>query len=92
MLVLFEHTEKRMVDRLKLEAGFHGIKLDDDAPQSQGEPKRASKAKGVPGDPDSYSHLSMEERQRLTEQMMGNHKAWAEVDQPLGGKEGIDKR
>jgi len=91
MLVLFEHTEKRMVDRLKLEAGFHGIKLDDDAPKSQGATS-APKAKGVPGDPDSYSHLSMEERQRLTEQMMGNHKAWVEVDQPLGGKEGIDKR
>jgi len=78
-----------MVDRLKMEGAFHGVKFDDE-PTKTAKPKQVSG--GTPGDPDSYNHLSMEERQRLTEEMMGRHKAWVEVDSPLGGKEAIDKR
>ena len=87
--MLYEHSEKRLVDRLKLEAGFHGIKLDDDSKPSTAGPKSEH---GVPGDPDSYAHLSMEERQELTDRMMGKHRAWSETNKPLGGKEAIDKR
>lgn len=92
MLVLYEHSEKRMVERLKFDAGVHGVKLKDEAPapsSSHGQTatkRETAKGKCIPGDPDSYSHLSMEERQRLTEQMMGKHKAWAEQEKPLGGK------
>ena len=50
--MLYEHSEKRLVDRLKLEAGFHGIKLDDgNSNRSTAGPKSEH---GVPGDPDSY--------------------------------------
>jgi len=91
MLVMYEHSEKRMVERLRFDAGVHGIKLDgdDDTPQARVAPKVKG---GVSGDPDSYSHLSKEERQRLTEEMMGGHKAWDQINKPLGGREGIDKR
>ena len=87
--MLYEHSEKRLVDRLKLEAGFHGIKLDGDSKRSTASPEAEH---GVPGDPDSYSHLTEQERQELTDRMMGKHRAWAETNKPLGGKEGIDKR
>ena len=92
MLVMYEHSEKRMVERLRFDAGVHGIKLDGDeqAPQQAGVAPRVKG--GVSGDPDSYSHLSKEERQRLTEEMMGGHKAWDKINKPLGGLEGIDKR
>ena len=86
---MYEHSEKRMVEKLRFDAGVHGIKLDGD----DDTPAQAPRVKGgVSGDPDSYSHLSKEERQRLTEEMMGGHKAWDQINQPLGGKEGIDKR
>ena len=96
MLTMYEHSEKRLIERLRLDAGVHGIQLKDEgpAPAQQGvAPKGpAQKGKCIPGDPDSYKHLSMEERQRMTDEMMGRHKAWSEVHQPLGGKDPIDKR
>lgn len=78
-----------MVDRLKLEAGFHGIKIDDEP--KGGTPSKPP-GKCISGDPDSYSHLSMEERKRMTERMMGKHKFWDSNDAPMGGKNAIDKR
>ena len=95
MLVMYEHSEKRLVERLRFDAGVHGIKLDDTEEDSPSQPRSTpsvkQKGKCIPGDPDSYSHLSEEERQRLTESMMGNHKAWAENETPLGGKKPIVK-
>ena len=85
--MLYEHSEKRLVDRLRMEAGFHGIKID--APKTQS--ARAG-AKCVSGDPDSYNHLSDEERKKLTKKMMGMHKFWDSNDAPMGGKNAIDKR
>jgi len=78
LFVLYEHTEKRLVDRLKLEAGFHGIKIE--TPKSFGR----STGKCVSGDPDSYNHLSDEERKELTRKMMGKHKFWNSNDNPMG--------
>uniref|UniRef100_A0A6M3KPU3 Uncharacterized protein n=1 Tax=viral metagenome TaxID=1070528 RepID=A0A6M3KPU3_9ZZZZ len=96
MLVMYEHSEKRLIERLKFDAGVHGIKLKDDPaqPRARDTGSKAvvtTKGKCIPGDPDSYSHLSMEERRRLTDDMMGRHKAWSEVHKPLGGKDPIDK-
>jgi len=91
---MYEHSEKRIVEQFKLTASLHGYSIEGNVAET---PKRSSEGApvikgGVSGDPDSFSHLSMEERQRLTEEMMGRHKAWVEVDSPLGGKEAIDKR
>ena len=87
MLTLYEHSEKRLVDRLKLEAGFHGIKID-----TPSQPLVQTIGKCISGDPDSYSHLSMEERKRITQRMMGNHKFWDSNKKPMGGNAPIDKR
>ena len=70
-----------------MEAGFHGIKID--APKTQ---SAQSGAKCVSGDPDSYNHLSDEERKTLTKKMMEKHKFWDSNDAPMGGKKAIDKR
>ena len=34
-------------------------------------------------DPKEYEHLSQEERQRLTDKMMGHFKAWAKSPMPI---------
>jgi len=77
---MYEHSEKRLVDRLKMEAGFHGIKLDVPTQTTS----TATPGKGVSGDPDSYNHLSDEERKELTKKMMGKHKFWNSNDNPMG--------
>ena len=89
--MLFEHSEKRAISKYRMDAAIHGIKLDDESTE-ESTPKAPKQKRGVSGDPDSYNHLSDEERKELTRKMMGKHKMWAEVDKPLGGKEPIDKR
>jgi hypothetical protein len=81
MLVMFEHSEKRIVDRFKMDAAIHGVKLEDE-PKQASQPAQQVRG-GISGDPDSYSHLSMEEREKLTQEMMGRHKAWVKTDMPL---------
>jgi len=85
MLTLYEHTEKRAVDRFKMDAALHGVRLDD----TSNAPAAPKAMGGVSGDPDSYSHLSMDEREALTQKMMGRHKFWVQNDNPLGGKQPI---
>ena len=87
--MLYEHSEKRLVDRLKMEAAFHGIKIDVPKKTS---PVNSGHGKCVSGDPDSYNHLSDEERKELTRKMMERHKFWDSNDVPLGGKKAVDKR
>ena len=77
---MYEHSEKRLVDRLKMEAGFHGIKLDVPTQATS----TVTSGKCVSGDPDSYNHLSDEERKELTKKMMGKHKFWNSNDNPMG--------
>lgn len=83
--MLFEHSEKRLSDRLRFEAAIHGAKLDEPAPGPKDKAPRTDK-KCQSGDPDSYSHLSMEEREELTRKMMNKHKIWAKESKPMGGK------
>jgi len=83
-MVLFEHSEKRLSDRLRFEAGVHGAQLEETAGPKEKTPKPGKKCQ--PGDSDSYSHLSMEEREELTRKMMNGHKLWAQESKPLGGK------
>jgi uncharacterized protein (DUF2461 family) len=83
MLVLYEHSEKRLVDRLKMEAGFHGVKIE-----TPSEPLDQTIGRCISGDPDSYNHLSDEERKELTKKMMGKHKFWNSNDNPMGETKG----
>ena len=89
MIVLFEHSEKRLGDILKFEAQIHGAKIEEKPfPISEAAPKAPETSKDgfMFGDPDAYKEISQEERERLTQQMMGRHKRWVQGSKPLGGK------
>jgi len=85
-MVLYEDSEKRLADRMRFEAQIHGIDVKEDSSRPQKKSAARTDGKCIPGDPDSYSHLSMEERDELTRKMMGKHKVWAQETKPLGGK------
>jgi len=78
------------MDRMRFQAGIHGIDLDKETGMKRG--SQVSTVKGKPadifkfGDPDSYKNMSQEEREELTQQMMGKHKAWDTAQKPMGGK------
>jgi len=89
--VLFEHSQNREMDRMRFQAGIHGIDLDKETGTKKGG-QQVSAVKERPADmfkfghPDSYKSMSQEEREDLTQQMMGRHKAWDAVQKPIGGK------
>ena len=60
-------------------AGVHGIDVD----------KEMKKKKEEDGfmfrDPKDYEHLSKEEKEKLTQEMLGKHKGWADQESPLKG-------
>lgn len=52
-------------------AAIHGAEL-------KGEPDSQSEEVPLFGDVSSYEGMSMEDREELTQKMMGKHKAWVE--------------
>jgi len=72
LIVLCELAQKRELVRMKFQANLHGAKIKD------GDLAGSNQETGTPGDPNSYAHLSKEERKRLTQKQLSNHKKWAE--------------
>lgn len=82
MMVLFEHCQKREYYTLKFQAGLQGVDLDKELGKAPS--TRSSKeSQFLFRDPKDYEHLSQEEREELTQKMMGMHKSWARSS-PLG--------
>ena len=90
---MFEHSEKRLGDRLKFDAQIHGVKIEEPVvPVSDEEKPRKSKGGFVFGDPEAYKDMPAKEREALTSQMMNKHKIWAQESKPMGGKKRRVKR
>ena len=83
-MTLFDHSESRLADVLRFQAGIHGIKLNDHVPAQTKEDR--PKTSFMFGDPDDYREMSREERQALTDKMMNQHQIWVMEKKPLGGK------
>lgn len=74
---LFDIYSSQKSDEYEIIGAFHGISTKDSVPKSQ-LPEGVNDAKKfVFGDPESYKNMSEDERQKLTEEMMGNHKEWS---------------
>lgn len=83
---LYEHAIKRQNLHYRILAGFHGIKISDTV-ESSG--VVSVKSNEIPAgvdapehfvfdDPKNYEKLSEEQRAKMTESMMKNHKDWVE--------------
>ena len=71
------------MDRMRFEATVHGIDLDKktkgSGPISQGKQIDIFKF----GKPEDYEHMSKEEKEELTQKMMGQHKTWDTLHKPM---------
>jgi hypothetical protein len=77
MRVFYERSQKRDELGLRFHAILHGAKFDDDK-QPFKEPPTEGAPKGFMfGDPKEYNKMNPEEREELTQKMMGMHKRWA---------------
>lgn len=72
---LYEYYLKEEEASIRFQAAIHGTKLKETKqPSAEG-----NLEKSVPmfGDPKDFDSLSQEEREEMTEKMMGKHKVWA---------------
>ena len=69
--MLYEEHQKRLYDRMTFEAGLRGIDLKKEMKKSEPE----GEEKGFTfKSPEEYEKMSKDERDKLTQQMMGKHK------------------
>ncbi len=76
---LYENSISYKEREYEIIGAFHGISLSGEKAVPKSElPEGVSDAKTfVFGDPDSYKSMSLEEKEQLTQEMMGNHKQWS---------------
>lgn len=71
IITLYEHYQKEELDKFKLRASLFGVSFDDK------KKKETDQSDFMFKDPEEYKNLPIEERKKLTEKMMRNHKKWA---------------
>ena len=97
---LFEYAQEDEADRMKFEAQIHGATIEDKGgkkmQQQSATATKTVKSDTLNGDPDmlfkdpkDYSHMSKEDREQLTQKMMGSFKAWSR--NPLQNQKGPPK-
>ncbi len=71
---MFTHSQEREYEQIKMQALMHGAEFKDEHPMKEG--AIASKTGAFKfGDPDEdYKDMSQEEKETLTQKMMGRHK------------------
>lgn len=86
-MALHYNCAEKIEEERRFQAAIHGIDLDKEQSSSKktqsptGEQaKDIEEKQGLPifRDPDDYDHMSQEERDSLTKDMMKKHKNWAE--------------
>jgi len=83
---------------MKFDASIQGVDLEKelekqgvDMPRKEeGDRKQAPSNTFLFGDPEDYEKMPMDDREALTKQMMGKHKAWGK--DAGGGLEAVEKR
>jgi hypothetical protein len=76
---------KERYNQMRFMAGLQGVNLDDEVRKRGGDPGELGAPKDTTlfQDPKEYEKMSTEERQRLTEKMMGVHRQRM-MQTPLG--------
>ena len=71
---LYEEIQKVKENEYKLQASMHGIEMKD-GPVTQSDVD----SQKVPlfGDPEAYKDMSEQEKENLTQKMLGKHKTWS---------------
>jgi hypothetical protein len=80
---MYSHVEEEEAEHMKLHAMMHGVKFDEDE-TTPGKEKRqmtttkpgAEKMPMIFQDPKAYAHMSQEEKEKLTKEMMSVHRGF----------------
>lgn len=76
--MLYEELQKIKEDEFRAQAKMHGaeFKDEDDGSSSSDSNKHVDPEVPLFGDPEEYAHMSNDERESLTQKMMGKHKTF----------------
>jgi hypothetical protein len=82
--VLYGNYIKQINSEFKFQAALQGIDLDKTGKSTSRVTPKQSSTNALPlfGSPEDYAHLSEEERQEMTQKMMGKHKSWVQKTVP----------
>jgi len=83
-LSLYHHAQDELVREYKILGAFHGLNFDDKTKPSKPIPSEDGSSIIPFRDPESYKHLSDEERTALTAKMLGPLFEWSK--DPMGKK------
>ena len=83
LLALYEHAQKREIERHKFQAIMHGAEPKESSMVSS---ERKDSRPFMFGDPDDYKNMPSEEQKDLTEKMLSAHKLWAKKPFHPSGK------
>jgi hypothetical protein len=75
-MVLCEYQQKAEFDKLKIQAAFFGVNLDEKG-ETKVKKKKDKEDDFMFKDPKEYEKMEPEERKRLTDKMVGQHQKWA---------------
>jgi len=86
---LFKHTEERSLEATKLQAKIAGVEFKIQSGEVEKKPLEELKRSFRFGAPEEYDHLSEEEKEELTQHMMGKHKMWKSSKKILGASKPV---
>lgn len=77
-MILYNKSQQRLNAEYKFMAALHGAKVKDDKDGfTRVQAKDGTVANVMKfGDPNDYSHMSVKEKQELTDKMKGGHTRW----------------
>ena len=87
IITLYNHELNRQIEAQGGSVDQGQTLSANNTPNTQ-QAKQKQSANAVPlfGAPEDYAHMSEEEKEKLTQEMMAKHKDWVEKKKPTGGK------
>ena len=75
---LYDAYQTKIVRDREFLAAIHGVTLEKSSSASSKDQQSATSKVPLFGDPEDYKDLSEQEKEELTQKMIGQHKVWAD--------------
>ena len=74
---LYDAYQSKLAREYEFQAALHGTSLKGGKKQSKKEPQSDNTKVPLFSDPEEYTNISPEEREKMTQAMLGKHRSWA---------------
>ena len=74
---LYDAYQSKLAREYEFQAALHGTSLKGGKKQRKKEPQSDNTKVPLFSDPEEYTNISPEEREKMTQAMLGKHRSWA---------------